>query len=344
MSENFNQSPGEPENTGSQSEEPQEQQNQPAAEPNQAGPQPAAEEPASLPQYPPAPEYYAQPQQTSIDPYGGPPAYNPPPQGYVPPPVSYAPQVPERPSYGYEYPPLPPVRPLPLGQALRELPQQYKKILFKPGARSFAEEQGKADWGVIWLQLLFLVVFEAIIALPIGLMEGSMFSSLNTTTSVPIPSSAFVMAITISTIIFTPLIFFAGVGIQYLLARAFKGTGDFKTQAYNQLLYQVPTTFVLALLYLIMTPFLSGMTVVPTAANQVPTISPASLAVTLIVDLFVMAVGIYSIVLNVFSIMAAHRLSGGRATGVVLIPIAVAIVLVGACVCALVVVTLSAIH
>ena len=339
MSEDFKQSPNEPENSGSQPEQsPQEpevsQPEQSAAEPGGPG---AQEQPkqSAAPQYPPSPEYYAQPPQTPIDPYGAPPAnYGTPPPVYTPPPAGYAvPPIPERPGYGYGYPPLPPTRPLLLGQAVRELPQQYKRILFKPGAGSFAEEQSKADWGIIWMQLLFLVLFSAITTLPVSLMESSIFSFLNTPGMPTISPASLAVEATIGTIFLTPLIFFAGVGIQYLLARAFKGTGEFRTQAYNQLLYQVPTAFIIALLYLIMTPFLSGMTFVPTT-TQATTFNPLSFIVLMVVGLLASAVGIYSIVLNVFSIMAAHRLSGGRAAGVVLIPYAVVLVLYAGCVCA----------
>lgn len=335
MSEDFKQSPGEPENTGSQPEPPSQEPevSQPQYPPApEFYAQPSAEEPTSQPQYPPAPEYYAQPPQTSIDPYGAPPVrYGTPLPGYTPPPTGYAavPPIPERPAYGYGYPPLPPSRPLPLGQAIRELPQQYKRILFRPGARSFAEEQVKADWGVIWMQLLFVILFQAITALPTSLMENSLFSFLNTSGMPTVSPSSLAIEATIGTIFLTPLTFFAGVGIQYLLARAFKGTGEFKTQAYNQLLYQVPTTFIIALLYLILTPFVNGLT-----ATQASSINPLPLIVLMIVGLLAVGVSIYSMVLNVFSIMAAHRLSGGRATGVVLIPFAVLIVLYLGCACA----------
>ena len=89
--------------------------------------------------------------------------------------------------------------------------------------------------------------------------------------------------------------FFIVVGIQYLLAKAFKGTGDFKQQAYGYLLFYAPLTIISYILGLI--PILGGI--------------------------IGFALFIYEIVLNVFQIMAAHRLSGGKATAVVLIPYAV---------------------
>ena len=49
--------------------------------------------------------------------------------------------------------------------------------------------------------------------------------------------------------------------------------------------------------------------------------------VTIIFYLGALGLFVYSLVLNVFSIMAAHRMSGGRASGVVLIPYGVFVVL-----------------
>ena len=43
--------------------------------------------------------------------------------------------------------------------------------------------------------------------------------------------------------------------------------------------------------------------------------------------LFGLALGIYQIVLQIFTIMATHRLSGGKATAVVLLPYAAFVVL-----------------
>jgi hypothetical protein len=242
----------------------------------------------------------------------------------------------------------PQARPLPLGQAIRELTSQYLKILRKPGARSFAAEQGKAEWGIIWMQILFLVVLGAMTALPIGIIESNFFNSLGTigaagTTSSPFPSSVFIPAITIGVVVFTPISLFLIVSIQYLTARAFKGTGSFKQQMYNQMLFQVPTTFIITALYLVMTPFLGSLTTFSSTA-QLSNFNPLALIVVLLVDLAASGIGIYSVILNVFAIMAAHRLSGGRGTGAVLIPYGVLLVLYFGCVCAVFLVAASTIH
>lgn len=364
MSEELNQSPGRPEGAepareraeetvrageaqkwpgeGSSENEPQGQPKvtaQARAPQGQPTPevyiQPEAITSAGQPQYPPLPEAYAQPQE----PPGIQNPYASPATGYGAP--GFAPQL-----YGYET--FSRAQPLPLGQAIRELPGQYRKILFKPGPRSFAQEQGKAEWGIIWIQILFLTIFEAILALPVGLVDVPIInSSLTTTGAAPISSAVFLTVVTIAVIIIAPIAFFALVGIQYLVGRAFQGRGQFKQQAYNQLLFQVPITFITSLLYLVMTPFLSGMTSMITltpGSTTVPGVNALGLVVILVAGLLAWAVSIYGIILNVFSIMAAHRISGGRATGVVLIPYAVLLVLYFGLVCASTLITLSSLR
>lgn len=349
---------GEQAGAGTAASEPQEQsaavvpaqegQGQPASE---VYIQPEEIAPAGQPQYPPPPESYTQAGQPPRieNPYAAsqePPRIQNP---YAAPAIgSGAPGFAPPPAYGYGYEPFPQAQPLPLGQAIRDLPAQYRKILFKPGPRSFAEEQSKAEWGIIWIQILFLMVFEAILALPVGLVEIPMLNSaLSAGGAAPISSSTFLTVATIAVIVFAPIAFFALVGIQYLLGRAFQGRGQFKQQAYNQLLFQVPTIFITSLLYLIMTPFLGGMAsmlAVTPGSTTVPSVNPLGLIVILVVGLLAWAISIYGIVLNIFSIMAAQRISGGRATGVVLIPYAVLLVLYFGCVCASTLVTLSSIH
>jgi len=279
---------------------------------------------AGQPHYPPLPDMYAQAP-------GGPRIQNPPlapapgAAGFGQPPVS-------------RYEMVARTQPLPLAQAIRELPVQYRKILLRPGVRSFAEEQGKAEWGIVWLQILLLVVFETMLALPLGLgYIPTLNSSLSAVGAAPLSSSFFLTALTIGVLLVAPIAFFVQVGIQYLLGRAFQGRGQFVQQAYNQLLFQVPTTFFVSLLYLIMTPFLSDMAAVLSVTPgsvAPPPVDGAGLALVLLLGLLAWAVNIYAIVLNVFAIMASQRLSGGRATGVVLIPYVVLLVLYAGCVCA----------
>ncbi len=267
-------------------------------QPGSGGPEPGA------PQNP----YQAQGQPGSGGPepysgYGTPQnPYGTPQQGpYGTPPPQYG--TPPYQQSGYGYAP-PQQAPRPIGQAIQELPNQYIKVLTKPSAQSFAEEMGKADWSMVWIQLLILALIGTILGLIRGAigMAGSSFVTNNNF------DPAAIIALTVSgstfSFIAVPVSFFIVVGIQYLLARAFQGQGNFLTQGYTYLLFTVPLNLVSYLLGLI--PIFGAFAG--------------------------FALFIYGIVLNVFSIMAVHRLSGGKATGVVLIPIAVLFLLVFLCV------------
>ncbi len=88
------------------------------------------------------------------------------------------------------------------------------------------------------------------------------------------------------------------MGLVYLLARAFNGQGTFLTQSYTPLLFQVPLGILSGILGLV--PFFG---------------------------LLGFAVFIYGIVLQVYALMAVHRLSGGKATAVVFLPAAMILLL-----------------
>src|SRR5256885_17143102 len=94
---------------------------------------------------------------SGIPPYGAPPPgpYGaPPPYGTgVPPGGPYG----TPPPYGYNVPPggpygalppfgsdVPPSSPLPLGEAIRQLPREYKRVMTKPEATNIALEERKA--------------------------------------------------------------------------------------------------------------------------------------------------------------------------------------------------------
>jgi hypothetical protein len=314
--------PQPPTGYGTTPQNPYEQPSQQGAYGAQQPPyQPPAGYGAQQPPYqPPAAGYGAQqpPYGGQQSPYGAPPGYGAPPDGSEPAfsgPAGFQ----ER------------LRPLPLNQAVQQLPNQYIRVLTKPSASTFAEELRKASWDITFIQLLIMIVVGVVLGLITALFSGAVASSYaansNLTGSSMQAYQSFVVAGSVggafSRIISVPLSFFIGVGIQFLIAKAFKGQGTFLTQGYTALLYQAPLYIISSLLGL--------LGVIPVAG--------AAIAGILGLALFV-----YSIVLNVYQIMATHRLSGGKATAVVLIPYAIGFLLLLLCGIAFGALLLTALH
>lgn len=254
------------------------------------------------PSNPPPPSGYPPPQQGAYPP--------PPPSGYPPPPPggpvypgyqgypTYQGYPPQGGAYGGPYGAAPPQNPVPAG--LNGLIQKYINVTTKPGVASFWNELPTANWADVWLPLILLGVVQAIFGTIAGLYSP---------TDITVPSAAggtrtihIGAATHWGSIIGTPLGFFIGMGILFLFAKMFGGTGTFLQQSYASSLFYVPLGVAAAVLGLI--PVLGGF------AGFV--------------------LGIYEIVLNIFAIAASHRLSTGKATAMVLLPLA--ILLVVACI------------
>ncbi len=273
------------------------------------------------------------PYQNPQNPYTTPPApenpYAPPPapeNPYAPPPAPENPYAPQNPyagaSYGggyqqgqqaFGYQP-PRATPLPLGQAIQQLPNQYINILTHPSPQTFAAEIGKADWGIVWVQLIFYAVIAALLSFAGSLISPFNTSNINSSGVSAAAFTAILGSISFAYIIIIPIFFFIGMGIIYGLAKAFGGQGTFLQQCYATLLYEVPLGILDSLVALI--PIAGGFIAI--------------------------AIGIYQIVLQIFSIMAVHKLSGGKATAVVLIPVAVVFLLVCGLIVAIIAIIASA--
>ena len=243
---------------------------------------------------------------------GGPQPYSgygtPPPQGpYGAPPPQYGTPPYQQGGYGYGYAP-PQQTPRPIGESIRALPNQYINVLTHPSDRTFEAEMVKADWPMVWIQLLILAAVGVVLGLIASLIASAVIHVTAGPSSYASALSAFTVATSVSgaflNIIFIPLFFFAGVGIQYLLAKAFNGQGTFLTQSYATLLYKVPLDIASTVIgtLLVFLPYVGG--------------------------LIGLAIWVYAVVLNVFQIKAVHRLDTGKAVAVVLIPYAV-LLLVG---------------
>jgi hypothetical protein len=205
--------------------------------------------------------------------------------------------------YGGQPGPYPPVMatPLPLEQALRELPRQYMRVISHPSAETFAQELGKASWDIIWVQLLGLSVLYAIISFFTRLASSALLVSILPSTYRALAGSASIASSLLSSLIFLVLLvgsFFILQGLIYLLARAFKGQGSFLQQCYSSMLIYGPLLTLLIICSIIgIIPFVSIL--------------------GLIVEIIAL---IYALVLLVFATMGSQRLQGGPASAAVLIP------------------------
>ena len=177
-----------------------------------------------------------------------------------------------------------------LREDIRQLPGQYMKVLTRPSAATFLVEKDKANWDIVWIQLLGPIM--------IGLASRLLVIFFTTHTLT-------LQTISYQSLLFLsgPLLFFLFVGIQYAVARGFSAEkqGTFLAQCYTTQLFAVPLGIALDLFSLIpaiavISSFLSG------------------------------AVGIYNIVLNTFAIKAVHNIGGGKALLATLAPLGLLLV------------------
>ena len=226
------------------------------------------------------------------------------------------------PNYGYSVPQFaipqqPEATPLPLGEAIRQLPAQYWRIITKPSSTSFAAEMGKASWSIVWLQIVFYIILvtlfgiltNAVLPARADALAGTDTSTLAPATVAAIQSLvSFVSVLSIyGQILLIPISLFVGTGLLFMLAKAFGGAGKFLPQLYSTLLFLVPLgvllnalTFLLALL--------------PGVGSVLS---------------FLAVLGYlgYEGTLLGLMLVPVHRLSGGRATGAVLSLFGVAVLL-----------------
>ena len=161
---------------------------------------------------------------------------------------------------------------------------------------TFATEIGKAAWNIIWVQLLGVAALSTLFGFAIfSIVLPAALAGNQATASMAAAIGAGTVGLALSMIVFIPLGFFIGTGIQYLIAKMFGGQGAFLNHSYGSILISVPMTILSLVIGMI--PFLGSLASV--------------------------ALSIYSIVLQVFMIMAVHRMGGGKATIVVLLPLIV---------------------
>ena len=188
------------------------------------------------------------------------------------------------------------VKPLQVSQAIWHLPRQYIKVMFKPLARTFREELGKAGWGIVMIQFYLLIVITVALTYLAHIIPGS---ALHTTAAVSIgPYRPFTfLPSPYNGIAFILGSFLIGLITAFVFSRLMGGRGRLVTHAYGLLLCTVPLVTISGALLLI-----------PASGSLV------TLLVFLIGLLFV-----YRLFLHIRIIIATHGLSGGKATLIVLI-------------------------
>jgi hypothetical protein len=216
-------------------------------------------------------------------------SYPPPPgpgYGYPPPGAGYPPY----PGVNFNRPPAPP---LPLSEAIKQLLAQYLRVITKPGTATFFQEKSKAAWNIIWFQIAYIAVLNALfIIILYSVLLPALFTVMQLNSyQIANIYRGFSIYTVIGALVFMPILLFASVGLYYLMAKAFKGQGTFIEHMYSYMLIYIPQMMIAILV------------------GWIPIIG----------SLVLLASGIYMIVLQVYMTMAVHRLSGGRATLAVLI-------------------------
>ncbi len=227
--------------------------------------------------------------------------------------------------YGYNALPFtapqqPQATPLPLGEAIRQLPGQYWRVITQPSSTTFAVEMGKARWNIVWIQIVLYIALVTILSTLLNVLvpaNTNALSTADTTTLTPdtiaiIQRLASFISIlsTYGQILLIPLSLFVGTSLLFMLAKAFGGNGKFLPQLYSTLLFLVPLSVLLNVLTLLL--------------SLLPGIGSG---LTLLADFGYLG---YEGVLLGLMLVPVHRLGGGRAAGTVLSYYGVAILLSGA--------------
>src|SRR5690348_1198297 len=113
-----------------------------------------------------------------------------------------------------------------LRDKISQLPEQYINVITHPWTGVFIAEKGKADWNIVWIQLLGNAVIAGLLgflSMLIPFVSQSNATGTGTGIQSPVVVHALNLSTTIGLIVFIPAIFFIGSSILRLLARAFGG-------------------------------------------------------------------------------------------------------------------------
>lgn len=212
---------------------------------------------------------------------------------------------------------VPQATPLPLGEAIRQLPAQYWRVITRPSSTTFGVEMGKARWNIVWVQTVSYIIIITVLGFLSNIFVQSRTKALSTTDTTTLAPST-VAAVqrllplitfisTYGQILLIPLSLFIGTGLLFVLAKAFGGEGKFLTQLYSTLLFLVPLGLLVNVLTLLFS-LLSGVG-------------------SLLSFLAILGYWGYEAMLLSLMLVPVHRLSGGRAVGAVLSLFGIALLL-----------------
>jgi len=164
----------------------------------------------------------------------------------------------------------------------------------------FLAEQEKANTEDTLLSVLVYTIATVVISMVTGFFQ---FQQITTLMGEELPQLGFSLGtiffiILIGTVIMSPISFYLSVGLQFLGARIFGGSGDFKSHAYLMALILVPTT--------ILGGLVSLFALIP--------------VIGFIAGLAGFGLSIYTIILTVRLVKVAHNLPTGKAVAGIIIP------------------------
>lgn len=181
-----------------------------------------------------------------------------------------------------------------LRTALSQLPRRYFNALTRPSVATYATPKGTVSGSLVWIQLLSWAIVDALL----GVLVNYLTPAATTSPFLRV----FALATSYGLVVVVPMLFLLLMGFVYLLARAFGGQGTFLEQCDASLSIEVPLGILSKLLALI--PGIGRI------LNSV--------------------LSLYGIVLQVFVIMAVHRLSKSKAIATILIPLVTIGIVAGA--------------
>lgn len=194
--------------------------------------------------------------------------------------------------------------PLPLSEALWQLPYQYIKVLCRPSVQTFRKEMSKASWEIVVIQLCVLVIITLTLSY-LGHVIPS--SALHTTSAFRMGSFkpfAFLPS-PYNGVTFILGSFVIGLSTAYLFSKLWRGQGSFLAHMYSLLLCTIPLVTISGALLLI----------------------PATGPFVLLLSGLVFLLFVYRTVLHIFIVMSVHNLNSTKATFIVLIiPMCVVII------------------